>query len=1010
MEKPIWLAILLCVLCGLAQWKFGVNIASEWLGDFPCFAASVTFALDLYFSQVFRAHAHWRTLPLMLVNFWCSFVYLCLGLSLFIKECPAEALWRPGKLLHPVVSMVLHLHSTLNVRYVVLPLAVLTAVVVYVFPVPSLPALKGKYKQVGTLNFTLPMKLFGSESQLYKGAGVHVGGDSENLDTETYDLTVQCWFPVLTEEPALHRYARQLGFRTATTTMWSSGHPQSQDQESRYLLERVAAMGGIPSMLFSHLAKARSHSTFYHSMDGIFGLKENTPFGEDIASIGNWESDVGGGKSSRPGSANSVSGTPKGSPARAGEKPFLLPSPVKSMIANANPLKNMPLFPIAVYSHGNYGWRQIATSTFEALASQGFVVFSMDHAPSCLSARPLSNQVLPSKPPHVLSNPYGYTDFDYLLPKDITPGTLGERDFFAGGIDRRVREIQCLLDYLCTPHDGNGGLLDGYSSEDSMDYKEQDYLANTWDNVSNAGSALGGDDAPDKPAKTLGRALFHVDVEKICLFGHSFGAGTSIATACRDPRIRAVCALDSWMYPAKDAYSSDPKYTGFAPESRQAADKTGTSSAPSDGSAEAGKSPGLSLIFTDPEDLPVRSPSPKHGGSQPGSSSRSAQHSPTRPDRDTSSQDTPDVRKDAAAGSGDKEWYEGNSDDAEGDDFSDSDHEADTDDDDDEFELEEGEELPSWAGGGAGSPARPAAASPEKSPTKRRVSVSFTSGEAVTTDPRSIVKERRRSSANTDALQDVVSQLQAEEAAEAAAAAQRSGPAAINSSQKHLASALGPKILFLSSEQWNIAPKQAVFRQAFVNKCFRANVFNIVVLGTNHQNFCDSHLLVNKKLMSGNGKLGSIDPFENIDALNEVVSSFLAQACSGVSYEAGSDETHASLCELSSAPRLEPDSKRLLGYLKQGRSFSALSRTTSSDSIASINDDNVHDVIHSVNHGLALNSKKRRGVSSKSASFISYHFRDEAALPGAIDWKFAHWCDPVPTPSEPLGPPDDHLQ
>jgi len=296
------------------------------------------------------------------------------------------------------------------------------------------------------------------------------------------------------------------------------------------------------------------------------------------------------------------------------------------------------------------------------------------------------------------------------------------------------------------------------------------------------------------------------------------------------------------------------------------------------------------------------------------------------------------------------------------------------------------------------------------------VSVSFTSGEAVTTDPRSIVKDRRRSSANNANLHDIVKEIAAEEEAAGRAAGGGAGtnqPSANSTAalplQKHLASALGPKILFLSSEQWNVAPKQACFRQAFVKKCHRENVFNIVVLGTNHQNFCDSHLLVRKELMSGNSKLGTIDPFANTDALNEVMHNFFVQACVGASYvssTASSDDMRSSGTSVgdqqqqgsaSAAAELEADSERLVGFLALGRTSAVLSQSTSTDSVASVNDANVHDVIHSMNHGLALSSRRRRGVSQRTAAFMAANFRDEAALPNAIDWTLAHWCNPNPT-------------
>ena len=45
------------------------------------------------------------------------------------------------------------------------------------------------------------------------------------------------------------------------------------------------------------------------------------------------------------------------------------------------------------------------------------------------------------------------TPYDYFLPGETAQkiGTQVERDFFAGGVDRRCKEIACLMDYLHAP-------------------------------------------------------------------------------------------------------------------------------------------------------------------------------------------------------------------------------------------------------------------------------------------------------------------------------------------------------------------------------------------------------------------------------------------------------------------------------------------------------------------------------------------------------------------------------
>lgn len=40
-----------------------------------------------------------------------------------------------------------------------------------------------------------------------------------------------------------------------------------------------------------------------------------------------------------------------------------------------------------------------------------------------------------------------------------------------------------------------------------------------------------------------------LNIEKLALCGHSFGASTCILTARSEPRVKAVCVTDSWLWP-----------------------------------------------------------------------------------------------------------------------------------------------------------------------------------------------------------------------------------------------------------------------------------------------------------------------------------------------------------------------------------------------------------------------------------------------------------------------------
>lgn len=872
-EILVRLAILLCGCSGYLQLTYGLDINQDSLGDLLSFAGSFAFAYDIFRCQIFSVRVYWRTISLFLVSLFCSWVYVCISIRPFVEQC--ENGWHRPLLesTRLIVETSLWLHAILRMPLILLVSSILTAIVVLIFPVPNMPALKNKkYSRVGTLNFTIPMKLSGAESQLYKGGGVHTCDGDHDGEIEEYDLNVQCWFPVLSQESSGSSYWRYFGLMPCST-MWSSGHPAHQDNEASYLLRRVALLGGLPSLLLSQLALTKTHAEYFHGIERMFGLKENPVSLEGLCA----KEDIDKISVSNilPTGPESTTFTPAGT----------LPIFVDKDTSLNNTLQHVPLFPIAIYSHGNYGWRQLASTSCEALASQGFVVFSMDHAPSCLSARPLP---VVDKSSTTTSNQsdaayHGFTDFDYALPKDITPSTIEERDFFAGGIDRRVREVQCLIDHLCTSLDKDGVATDGYGSEDSSEYKESDYYSNNIDNVSTAGSADG--DRVTSASKSIGKTQFHANVDKICLFGHSFGAGTSIAATCRDPRVRAVCALDAWLYPAKDAYSGDSLYTGFR----------------ADGSVDRSSNYSRDSHNTEPL-TPVRQRSR--------ASSRLS--SPKTPDaEDIFPHDTRKACSNVAV---------------------------------DEVLKEE-------------------------------------TGSTENTQPSTAIKDGNASSMPSDAYPDSACRLP---------------------SQEHLSSPFGPKVLFLTSDKWPIAAYQAPFRHTFLKKCHRNNVFNIVILDTSHQNFCDTHLLARPFLMRGGSKLDKVDPFDNVEAMNEVLCNFFMQACDSSLHFYSINKDAATIMgneknALGSTPR-ESDVSRLSRYLHLGQNFKG-DFIESMQGKGNKGEGNAANNVNVNSPGLVLTSSVRSHyVSKRTDSFISTYYRDETSLPNNMNWKYHHWC----LPHEPL--------
>jgi hypothetical protein len=241
-------------------------------------------------------------------------------------------------------------------------------------------------------------------------------------DAQSYLLPVQCWFPLPNNLSQWEILLDKLSLRSRSV-LWSSGDPNHQIEESSHLLDYTAQDSKLPTFIFRHLALSTSHSKYIPDMNQV-NFSQLLSFSTTPA--------VGG-------------------------------------------------LPVAIYSHGMYSWRQIASTTFEALASNGYIVFSVDHSPSAMVSRP-------PKSPNL------NTVFDYYLPPEIAPGSEDERVYYQGGVNRRATELKALIDYLQTPS---------------------------------------------------ANELFSLDCNCIHVFGHSFGGGSVAAAASRDSRIASCVMCES---------------------------------------------------------------------------------------------------------------------------------------------------------------------------------------------------------------------------------------------------------------------------------------------------------------------------------------------------------------------------------------------------------------------------------------------------------------------------------
>ena len=162
-------------------------------------------------------------------------------------------------------------------------------------------------------------------------------------------------------------------------------------------------------------------------------------------------------------------------------------------------LKNIEVnkgkLPVVIYSHGLHGWRQVHTVLCEELASQGYLVFAIDHMPCGTLGRPILQLE------HSVS-------FNFPAPVAFPEGSMEHKLHYGEGIDRRVNDVAVLIDYLSCSSADLDEVVPCFSQ--------------------------------------------YADITSIHLCGHSYGAVTSVCAALRDPRIRSVVGLDGWFFPMSD--------------------------------------------------------------------------------------------------------------------------------------------------------------------------------------------------------------------------------------------------------------------------------------------------------------------------------------------------------------------------------------------------------------------------------------------------------------------------
>jgi hypothetical protein len=147
-------------------------------------------------------------------------------------------------------------------------------------------------------------------------------------------------------------------------------------------------------------------------------------------------------------------------------------------------------YPIIIISHGWRGFRNLHTDFAEELASQGYIVISIDHTFGSVAT------VFDDESVSLLN-------LDALPPREINDNFLVDANQL---VETYGNDVIATLDHLEVLHNSTGSMFGG-----------------------------------------------RLDLDSIGLLGHSTGGGGDAYVAINDPRIDAVFGLESWVEPIAEA-------------------------------------------------------------------------------------------------------------------------------------------------------------------------------------------------------------------------------------------------------------------------------------------------------------------------------------------------------------------------------------------------------------------------------------------------------------------------
>lgn len=387
------IAVLLSIVCAgliFAESYFVAAIVS-WI------QTAITIPLALFRSPAIKLNIHWRVLFLYLMNVVSTIL-------LAIKYAESGTVIRGGLIALACLKIIT---------------SIVSALFLFLFPLPGNLALVGPYPFIGTTSFNLTLDPTYRDQPEYK---------NDVFDKYNTILPLQCWFPLKPSgNPMFHLFDWFFGRKTM---LWTSGHPTQEYEESVLLLNNVAKNYGLPVAITRHLSLARTKSTWQ----------------EDLSHIATPEN-------------SSTSST--------------------SSVSQLQVTKKMP---IAIYVHGMYGWRQLHTSLAERLASAGFLVLAGDHAPDCMVSRPIKQTNTNSKEPQEESQPFDFhvpDGTDASAERAFYTSGFCRRlrdikelvdEITSGRLEARYPQLQGKLDYnhICLwGHSFGGGTVTAFACRDN---------------------------------------------------------------------------------------------------------------------------------------------------------------------------------------------------------------------------------------------------------------------------------------------------------------------------------------------------------------------------------------------------------------------------------------------------------------------------------------------------------------------------------------------------------------